>query len=97
MQARGTAGAYLPTPLALANKGAIQNCRNGARDEHCLKYAILQALHAENDIPHAHWRLPSALKRFEDQYSWRGMGFPSGLAGEGRVLTFMSVNLDTRC
>ena len=63
---------YLPLPDWISSKKVGINPKN-EEDEECFKWAILAALHQEQIDSHP--EQISKLRRFEDNYDWRGLGF----------------------
>ena len=59
-------------PEWIKSKNAVINTQN--KDEECFKWAVIEALHHE-EIKHHPERI-SLLRPYENQYNWKGSGFP---------------------
>ena len=64
---------YISSPEWLKNKKATLNPKNN--DGKCFQYAITVALNHEKIKNHPE-RIAN-IKRFIDQYNWKGINFPS--------------------
>ena len=64
---------YIDSPKWLKNKAATINPKN--EDDECFKYALTVALNHQN-IGKNPQRI-SKIKRFTDQYKWKGIYFSS--------------------
>ena len=68
---------YLPLQKWIARKGGIINPQN--EDDECFKWASIAYLHHEKIDFHSE-RI-SNLKKFEGNYDWTGVGFPTSING----------------
>ena len=69
---------YLPLPDQLARKKTVINPKN-ENDEECSKYSIIIALHHKEIKFHP--EKISNLTKFEDNYDWTGLDFPTPING----------------
>ena len=69
------ASSYIDLPKTLKSKRAIINVKNN--DNRCFEYAILSALH--NDAVKTHKDRPTSYKKWLNQLSFKGIGFPVSL------------------
>ena len=76
---------YIPLPDWLAKKKAIINPKNS--DLECFKWAVIAAMRWE-EIDRDHQRI-SKLRRYEDDFDWDGIKFPSSIRD---IKRFMSRN-----
>ena len=65
---------YIESPEWIKNKGVTMNSKN-TKDNNCFQYAIIAALNYQNTDHHPE-RI-SKLKRFINNYNWKGIVFPS--------------------
>ena len=65
-------GSYTELPKWIKSKKAMINPQN--KDEECLKWAVITALHYK-DIKKDHQRI-SSVRPYESQYNWKGLEFP---------------------
>ena len=68
-------GSYLPLPEFIANKKAVINPQN--EDSEYFKWAIIASLH--NLEIKSHPNKISNLKKFEANYDWSDLSFPTSL------------------